>query len=256
METIVRDVDAFVCDFAEQMRILITHHFISTTQTEFFKDMQFNLKEEEMIVICDFAENYTYYKGTDGTIHCKSVIVIAESLKHDVNAVHLFQRKLIHLIQNSYPHIKTLIFFSDGAASQYKNRKNFYNICQFKETYGYDVEWHFFATSHGKSAFDALGGSFKRDAARASLQKPGEVFITNAKQLFEWTQKKTNSRTSFIFCSDREHEEESQRSRNRYNDIRGIQGTQSFHFFKPLNAIEVEARRFSYDTRKQIFSLK
>lgn len=105
----------------------------------------------------------------------------------------------------------------------------------------YEVEWHFIATSRGKSACD----SFKRDAARASLQKPGKVFITKAKQLFEWTQKKTNSMTSFIFCSDIEHKEEIQRSHNRYNDNS-----------RPVNAIEIETQRIFYEIHKQIFSLK
>ena len=33
-------------------------------------------------------------------------------------------------------------------------------------------EWHFFATSHGKSACDGIGGVVKRITAKASLQRP------------------------------------------------------------------------------------
>jgi hypothetical protein len=33
-------------------------------------------------------------------------------------------------------------------------------------------EWHFFATFHGKSACDSLGGTIRRLAARVSLQQP------------------------------------------------------------------------------------
>ena len=69
---------------------------------------------------------------------------------------------------NCCPH--KIIYFSDGAAAQYKNRKNFLNLCHHKADFGVDAEWHFFATSHGKGPCDGLGGTVKRLAARASLQ--------------------------------------------------------------------------------------
>jgi hypothetical protein len=34
------------------------------------------------------------------------------------------------------------------------------------------AEWHFFATSRGKSAYDGVGGTLRRLAAKASLQRP------------------------------------------------------------------------------------
>jgi len=63
-----------------------------------------------------------------------------------------------------------ILYFSDEAASQYKNCKNFLNLCHHKVDFGVDAEWHFFATSHGKGPCDGLGGTVKRLAARASLQ--------------------------------------------------------------------------------------
>ena len=58
--------------------------------------------------------------------------------------------------------IKKLYFISDGAASQYENRKNFASLCQLKNKYKIEGEWHFFATSHGKGPCDAIGGTLKR----------------------------------------------------------------------------------------------
>ena len=37
-----------------------------------------------------------------------------------------------------------------------------------------EAEWHFFATSHGKSPCDGIGGTTKRLAARASLQSAAD----------------------------------------------------------------------------------
>ena len=53
------------------------------------------------------------------------------------------------------------MYFSDGAGSQYKNRKNFVNLCSHQEDFGVSAEWHFYVTSHGKGACDGLGGTLK-----------------------------------------------------------------------------------------------
>ena len=46
----------------------------------------------------------------------------------------------------------------------------------------------FFATSHGKSPCDGIGGTVKRLTARASLQHPVSSQILSAKQIFEFCQ--------------------------------------------------------------------
>ena len=53
---------------------------------------------------------------------------------------------------------------------QYKNYKTLYNVCLHFKDFGIEAVWHFFATSHGKSPCDGLGGTVKRLNARASLQ--------------------------------------------------------------------------------------
>ena len=65
-----------------------------------------------------------------------------------------------------------MFYFSDGATAQYKNRKNFINLCHHEVDFRVPAQWHFSATSHGKGACDSLGGTVKQLAARASLQRP------------------------------------------------------------------------------------
>ena len=100
-----------------------------------------------------------------------------------------------------------MYYFSDGAASQYKNRKNFINLCHHEEDFGVHAEWHFFATSHGKGPCDGLGGTIKRLAARASLQRPYAQQIMTPRQLFEWA---TDSITAvyFEYCSSEDYKRE------------------------------------------------
>jgi hypothetical protein len=51
--------------------------------------------------------------------------------------------------------------------------------------FGLLAEWHFFATGHGKSPCDGVGGTIKRVIAKLSLQRPSENQILTAEQMFE-----------------------------------------------------------------------
>ncbi len=83
------------------------------------------------------------------------------------------------------PHINKLMYFSNGCGGQYKNYKNFINLCLHKQDFGMDVEWVFFATSHRKSPCDGIGGSVKRHAAKRSLQRPLNNQILDYRAMLE-----------------------------------------------------------------------
>lgn len=124
-------------------------------------------------MIGDFAENYSFvlqdaaqgfhWNNSQATIHpfvayyveCDilhhiSYVVISDCLHHDTVAVHLYQKHLINFLKEKFASLPLKIFyFSDGAASQYKNRKNFLNLCHHASDFGVPAEWHFSATSHG-----------------------------------------------------------------------------------------------------------
>ena len=135
------------------------------------------LLEGEFIVIGDFAKNcgflvqdaaegfhwnnsltiihlfMIYHRfpeldNKDGKLESLSFVIFSDCLTHNTMAVHTFQRKLLaHL--NSLFTISSVIYFSDGAASQCKNRKNLINLAFHEEDFGMAAEWHFFA-SHKK----------------------------------------------------------------------------------------------------------
>ena len=44
------------------------------------------------------------------------------------------------------------------------------NLCYHQQDFNMDAEWIFFATSHGKSPCDGIGGFFKQYFAKGSLQ--------------------------------------------------------------------------------------
>jgi hypothetical protein len=103
-------------------------------------------------------------------------------------------------IQNTFnSSLKKMVYFSDGSVAQYKKEKNLLNITCHNEDFGIPAAWYFFATSHGKSACDGVGGTLKRLAAKASLQQPYNDQIMALHQLYEWAQSSIHS-LNFNFC--------------------------------------------------------
>jgi hypothetical protein len=110
------------------------------------------LKDGEFLVVCDFSENYSFvlqdevqshhWNVQQATIHPfviyfkenmevehLSFIIISEDLRHDSVAVNLFISKLITFLRENQGKIVNKIYFiSDGAASQYKNRKKTFQV--------------------------------------------------------------------------------------------------------------------------------
>lgn len=212
--TMTAAVDDFVNLLSEEMKKLTFHSFVAKEQNKFLDEANANLSKAEFLTICDFSENYsfvvqdsvqsyhwtnsqatvhpfvTYFKDTDGIIEHVSFVIISEILEHNTVAVHLFQRKFVQFLKMHFTQeIKRIIYFSDGCAGQYKNRKNIANLINHERDFGCSAEWHFFATSHGKGPCDGVGGTLKRAATIGSLQRPLENQILTANDLFEFAEK-------------------------------------------------------------------
>lgn len=272
LETIVKSADEFVPFFCSKLGGWIPHDFIKTEQSTFLKNTKNSLQDGEFLAILDFSENYSfvlqdevqshhwnvqqatihpfviYYKQNTQVEHF-SFIIISEELRHDSVAVNLFISKMMHFLRvNQHKKVNKMYFMSDGAASQYKNRKNFSSICKFKSKYGIEAEWHFFATSHGKGPCDAIGGTLKRMATRASLAKEREHPIKNAKELFDWANHRKEEELTklfFDFATTDEYESMASELNEQYNNAKTIQGTQKFHSFIPLSESKIIAKPYS-----------
>lgn len=79
--------------------------------------------------------------------------------------------------------IKNIYYYSEGLSAQYKNKKNFTNLCFLKDNFNVDSEWHFSAIARGKRPCD---GTLKRLAVRAILQCVYENQITTPIQMYQW----------------------------------------------------------------------
>lgn len=272
LETITKTIDEFVPYFVEKVDKLITHDFIYKEQSSFLRDKKESLKQGEVLTICDFSENYSFiiqnsaqgyhWNNSQATIHPFEVyyrkenklenlsfIIISEVLTHDTTAVQLFISKLLDFIKQSIDFSK-ITFMSDGAAAHYKNKKKIASLCSFRSNYGLEAEWHFFATSHGKGPCDAVGGTLKRMAKRASLARDYGNTITTPRELYDWAVKQSDihiTKLNFCFISNEQYAKMTDELEElyTYSHVKTIPGTQKFHSFVPISENQIEAKKFS-----------
>ena len=113
-----------------------------------------------------------YFIDGDGNIQHNFLYLITDDNNHDTNCVYKIQTILVDYLKEILQIMDQIFYFSDGCAEQYKNRKNFINLCHHQQDLNMDAEWIFFAASHGKSPCNGVGGFVKRYVAKRSLQRP------------------------------------------------------------------------------------
>ena len=275
LETHCLTSEEFADLFCEQLEILRPHSFLAKEQAAFFV-------WKKITVIADFSENYSFviqdaaqgfhWNNSQSTIHPfvayytdgdqqheLSYVIISDRLYHNTVAVYTFQKCLISYLKRVLPEQlkpKKIVYFSDGAGSQYKNRKNFINLCLHKEDFGVSAEWHFYATSHGKGACNGLGGTLKRLAARASLQRPYNDQIMTPRQLYDWA-KVSIPNIHFEYSSIEDYKKESEKLHQRFLSSRTIPGTRKYHSFVPVSKDKVKSiflLQFCYIKRRDCYS--
>lgn len=267
----VATVDEYTEVLVSNVEKLAEHHFISKHQSEYLRKLKETITNE-CIILLDFAENYSfivqdaaqgyhwdnsqctlhpfvvYYRavGDDSTneVKCLSLCVVSDCLKHDTVAVHTFLSHIIPIVLSKCPHVSKVIYFSDGAASQYKNYKNFRNLAHHVQDFNVQAEWHFFATSHGKSPCDGIGGTVKRAAARASLQATTDNYIMTPADLFSWAERNIKN-IQFIWVDKGDVEKSSERLASRFESPSTVPGTRGNHCFIPVGTNHLEVSRVS-----------
>ena len=195
------------------------------------------------------------YYTESSKLHQLSYVIISNYLQHDTVTVYVFQKCLIEFLTDKFnccPH--KIIYFSDGAAAQYKNQKNFLNLCHHKADFGVEAEWHFFATSHGKGTCDGLGSIVKRLAAKASLQRPYEHQMMTPRQLYEWASDNISTVAfNYRTTSTDNYKKAETFLECRFQQSRTIPGTQKFHCFIPFKIDKLYIKVFSNSsTQKEV----
>ncbi|CAH0551067.1 unnamed protein product [Brassicogethes aeneus] len=247
--------DDFVDSLCDALDTLKPHAYIAEEQALYFKTLKETIVEGEILVQCNFAENYSfvvqdavqsfhwnneqatlltsvfYYRDGNEIKH-GIIVMISDDLKHDTATVYAFQKILYEHLLGKAINVSKIIYGTDGASQHFKNRFNFVNLFYYNEDFNADAEIHFHATSHGKGPCDGLGGNLKRLATRASLQLPASNAIVTPMRLYEWA-KSSLKQTAIYYCS----KDNIQRHRiflhPRFDSAITIPGTKKLHAFIP-----------------------
>ena len=142
--------------------------------------------------------------------------------------------------------MKRIIYFSDGAAGQYKNRYNVANILNHERDFGVPAEWHYFATSHGKNTCDGLGGTLKRLADRRSLQSLSDRKepLLSAEDLYKWACTSITG-MNLEFVSEKAVQDADKRLSSRFRDAVPVPGMRSIHAVIPISETTVQLKELS-----------
>lgn len=255
----------------------IYHHYVFKEQSRYLKDLKSNLNENTVIIMMDFAQNYTFvvqdevqghywsrncctlhpvviYFRKNGELKHESLCFITDDLKHDVSAVHVFVNHVIAYIKEKFPGKTEVKFFTDGCGGQYKCCTNFLFLCEFETLHGIKVEWIFLATSHGKSPCDATGGTVKRNAAKESLRRDKDKQILSTEELHKFCEESLPGIKTILI-----KKEEIDIQREITSKLaQTVPGTRSYHHFTPLTKTIVGCKSTSfqenYDIRFDLLS--
>ena len=232
------------------------------------------------MVLGDFAENYQFviqdeiqgfhwnssqcslhpvviYYKSNKAIQSHSLCFISDDLNHDVDHVYEVIQQTINFLKLFLPfETKQIHYFSDGCAGQYKNCKNMLNQSLHLQDFEISSTWTFFATSHGKSPCDGIGGTIKRLTARSSLQRVSREQILTATDMVKVCQEQVLGITTIFIPSEAVQHRRGE-MKDRYQLAKTIPGTRSFHYFEAVNNYQIGAKRISSDAEfALIFSFK
>lgn len=267
-------VEDFMQELCERLINLKTHHFIAKEQSCYLENLRTNLKNGEVLVQCDFSENYAFivqnaaqafhYNNDQCTVHPivyyyrkknevkhRSILILSDCLSHDTAAVYVSQKIIMQQIRKDC-NVQKIIYFTDGAKQHYKNCFNMANLMHHEDDFGVKAEWHFHATAHGEGACDGVGAALKRGATRASLQVSATHTILTPKALFTWAKKNLPNIKVYFYTKD-EHEQIKQSLEKRFSIAKSIPDIQKSHSFIPTADKSILTKRYSNSTTGVIF---
>ena len=226
------------------------------------------IDNEKVVIQVDLAENLTrqiqnaiqssYWALKQFTIFTACVwekdgshsyVVVSDYLLHDKYAVMTFLALLMDHVENNVKHFENYVFFSDGAASQFKQR---FTLCEIT-LLGKSLSWNFFATGHGKGVVDGIGGTLKRNVHTAALAK--KIVIKNIDDFFD-VASETSTKINVLKCSKKQVQASVTQIDNDTVGISAIPATQKMHSLKVISPFVVETKEHYYKDAKLVHTFK
>ena len=187
--------------FKEKLRAEIRqfHGHVNRVNTQFSaqQDLKASLKDGEVVIHMDFAENYTckapnavqssywtppqlslhpaviYSRAADGSIQHESHVYMSASTAHSPTTVVAILQKLNVML--SPLDLDCIHYVTDGPSSQYRNRTICHIVGNHKFYFGCEATWTYHEVGHGKGPCDGIGGTIKRKMKDATNQDKANI---------------------------------------------------------------------------------
>ncbi|XP_071481354.1 uncharacterized protein [Diadema antillarum] len=198
-EGTTHDLADYICSLVPQF---LEHTYIKRHQASEYQICKeratSNADPDEALIQIDFSENYTCVAQDEiqsahwnqrqvslftvavwhyGSQH--SYVITSDNLAHGKETVIAYLDKALDGLPDN---VKKVSLWSDGPASQFKNRYIAASLDTLQCKHKLQIQWNFFATSHGKGPVDGIGGSVKHHVwgkvrARKAIVSDAATFV-------------------------------------------------------------------------------
>ncbi|XP_041368432.1 uncharacterized protein LOC121382868 isoform X2 [Gigantopelta aegis] len=263
----------FVTELTEEAASISKHLFNARWQGKQYDAVSSDVPAGWVVICQDFAENFScWYQdeaqgahwGHDSvTLHANvasyrcpeddcdlmtnhSLIFVSNDLKHCHDAVHAFNLSTMDILVNLGVSMKKVVYFSDGAPTQYKNKSAFCDLGYAFEDFGVHCERHFFGTRHGKGPCDREFGTLKKVVNQRVKERRAE--IGTAEQFFLYCRDHLSKedghvhyKRSFFFIESADIK----RNRERASNLKPLPQTRQQHCLKMVKPYIINNRERS-----------
>ena len=196
------------------------HSFMAKWQKEQFENLLANLPQNHVLCVHDFSDNYScryqheiqlqFFDQNKISIHVsilyrhsnlivdgeqstvddplivkEHVFVVSDDNTQDYNFVHEAQKLIFtYLTHTLKVAVDKVHEFTGFCAGQYKSRHTYGDLSCSLADFAFQVDRHFFETSHAKGEQDAAGANIKQRATLAVIRR--EATIGSAKDLYDY----------------------------------------------------------------------
>jgi hypothetical protein len=260
------NVDEAVSLLKSKVEYFLFHVYIKREQSKYFEKLKTEVSDEKIVLQVDFAENFNMKEQDEiqkAHWNTKSLSIFTAfvwsksenfsfalpslDVTHDKFVVDSALKIILNHIKTVLPNVEEINCFSDGAASQFKQRFHFRNLTRIADERKIDLKWHFFATSHGKGVVDGIGGSVKRLVWSAILA--GGV-CRSAEDFIKLAKKKTK-KIILIEILRSDIDDSKTKLENLFKTAKCIPETLKMHSVKVVDENELEFRYYSTCSQKK-----
>lgn len=184
----------------------------------------------------------------------RQLAIVSNDLCHDKHSVLIYLEEIFSLIRSEYPHITSVRMFSDGCASQFKNKWIVSLVVRTSLSLTV-TSWSFFATAHGKGLVDVIGGRAK--SMIWMKVRSGKVIVKDANDFFN-TARHYLPGITFLYIPESVIREDAniRRIKESWDDTLGIVGIRDAHHFERSDDNSISMSSTSLSDNHSIFVIR